>query len=123
MRTHDLTMRLSALVPALLFSCWAAFSQATERTSSYFAALESISAQELQDHVDYLADDRLEGRQPDTRGGRQAGDYLAACLEELQLRGAGVEGRCTQPFDSNVELVHLAYRFGLVSRNSNSKPR
>ena len=105
MRTHDLTMRLSALVPALLFSCWAAFSQATERTSSYFAALESISAQELQDHVDYLSDDALEGREPGTKGSRQAGDYLAARLEELQIRGAGVDGGFIQPFDSNVRNV------------------
>ncbi len=105
MRTYHLAMRLSALVSALSFSCWATFCHAEKRTSSYRAALESISAQQLQQHVAYLADDALEGREPGTSGGRQAGDYLRRQLEQLTIRGAGVDGGFVQPFNPNFRNV------------------
>lgn len=37
------------------------------------SALESISAGELQDHIHFLADDTLEGREAGSRGGRGRG--------------------------------------------------
>ncbi len=67
--------------------------------------MESIRADELKQHVDYLADDRLEGREAGRRGGRAAADYLAHRLEQLNLRGAGVDGRFFQPFASNFRNV------------------
>ena len=69
-----------------------------ERSSSYTAALESIHAEELAGHVNYLASDALEGRGAGTRGGRAAGDYLAKQYAKLHLRGAGPDGGYFQPF-------------------------
>ncbi len=51
-------------------------------------------------HVDYLADDSLEGREPGTRGGLLAGDYLRDQLEALGLSAAGPDGGFFQPFEA-----------------------
>jgi hypothetical protein len=77
----------------------------SERSASYLAALESITAQDLRRHVEYLADDALEGREAGTRGGRMAGDYVRDRLAELQLRGAGIDGGLFQPFAPNFRNV------------------
>ena len=89
--------------------CWCSTCFGTalggERNSSFAAALESIRSEELKGHVDYLADDALEGREAGSRGSREAGDYLAGKLAELGLGGAGVDGGFFQPFDPNFRNV------------------
>ncbi len=87
------------LLAALLLGVTALWSvQAAERRASLHAALESITAAELKAHVDFLADDQREGRASGTRGGREAGDYLAEKLAALGLRPAGIDGGYFQPF-------------------------
>ena len=105
MRIRDLAVRPLAVVIALWCSCWTVSCQATERSSSYLAALESIGAEDLRQHVYYLADDALEGREAGTKGGRQAADYLREQLGNLQLSGAGVDGGFFQPFSPNFRNV------------------
>ena len=68
-----------------------------ERSSAYTAALDSIHAEELAAHVNYLASDALEGRGAGTRGGRAAGDYLAKQYAKLHLRGAGPTAATSNP--------------------------
>jgi hypothetical protein len=65
---------------------------AVEKDAVYRAALDSISADELKAHVDYLADDAREGREPGTRGGREAGDYVARHFEDDHLLPGGEQG-------------------------------
>jgi hypothetical protein len=89
----------SLVVVAVLWSAlWLLRAPATASDAAYLAGLESIHSEELDAHVRYLADDALEGREAGTAGGRKAGDYLAAQLEGLHLRGAGVDGGYFQPF-------------------------
>ncbi len=97
-----LPLRAAALLGCLLT---AAACDARERTSSYRAALESISAEQLQQHVDYLADDKLRGREAGRQGGRAAGDYLAERLAEFHLRGGAEDGTFFQPFSHNFRNV------------------
>ncbi len=99
MNIHCMAMRLSALIAAAAFYCSANFCEATERSSSYLAALESISAQDIQEHVNFLADDALEGRECGSSGGRLAAEYLRRELKNLHIRGGGDGGRFEQPFD------------------------
>jgi hypothetical protein len=80
------------LAVALPTTCLAA-----ERDSSYTLALESITAANLRSHVEFLADDRQEGREAGSRGGRACGDYLAKRFAEHKLEPAGNEG-FFQPF-------------------------
>jgi hypothetical protein len=96
MRTRSLAVRPWADVAVvccffLVVPCYAA-----ERTSSYSAAVDSITAEDLQQHVDFLADDALEGRLPGTEGSRQARAYLQAQLERLEIRPAGDGGTFLQ---------------------------
>ncbi len=99
MNIHCPAMRLSALIVAATLYCFTNLCQATEKSSSYLAALESISAQDIQEHVDFLADDALEGRECGSSGGRRAAEYLRRELKNLHIRGAGDNGRFEQPFD------------------------
>jgi Zn-dependent M28 family amino/carboxypeptidase len=50
------------------------------------------------EHIAYLADDELGGRQPGTPGGRAAGDYIAAQFAEYGLEPAGVGRSYFQTF-------------------------
>ena len=81
--------RGTALV--LLLSCFA-FAETSARNNSYTAALESITTENLEVHVRFLADDRLEGREAGSRGGREAGDYLARQMAKYELEPVGDDG-------------------------------
>jgi len=72
--------------------------EANDRGSSYSIALESITAEALHEHVYFLADDRQEGREAGTRGGRASGDYLADQFARCHLEPAGDGGGYHQPF-------------------------
>jgi len=89
------------------FACFACFVAVpgAERDASFTAALESIHLEELKGHVDYLADDALEGRAAGSKGGREAGDYVARKLTELGMCGAGTGGEFFQPFGNDFRNV------------------
>jgi C-terminal processing protease CtpA/Prc len=78
---------------------------AAERSASFIAALESIRADELREHVEYLSDDKLKGREAGSAGGRTAGNYLASEFAGLDLRAAGVDGGYYQPFGRSYRNV------------------
>lgn len=78
---------------------------AEHRTAALLLALDSIRQDELKQHVDYLADERLEGREAGTQGGQAAGDYLIGQLARWGLRPAGSDGAYSQPFGSNFRNI------------------
>jgi hypothetical protein len=78
---------------------------AAERNASFNHALDSIQQETLQQHVDYLASDELEGREAGTRGGLAATDYVEQHLADAELEGGGEGGRFTQPFSPNFRNV------------------
>lgn len=91
---------------ALVFLCAGACpTQAAERSASFLAAMNSITTDEVREHVAYLADDAREGRQPGTRGGREASDYLVKAFQEIGLRPAGTDGGFLQSFPPNYRNV------------------
>jgi hypothetical protein len=67
--------------------------------AQYRAAVASVSAAELQDHVNTLADDVFEGRAVGTRGGRAAAQYIVKELRKSRLKPAGTDGDYFQPCD------------------------
>jgi len=93
------------LAAAIWLSIGPCAAPAGERDASFALALESIRGEQLKGHVDYLADDALEGREPGTEGGREAGRYLAEKLQQIGLGGAGVDAGFFQPFDPNYRNV------------------
>ena len=80
---------------AMVVVCMTA--SAVER-SALTTALNSITTNELQNHVDILADDTFEGREAGSRGGRAAGHYLVQQFQEMGLDEGGVNGRYDQSF-------------------------
>jgi len=52
----------------------------------------AVSQHAIRAHLEFLADDALEGRRPGTRGGELAAKYIAAQFERLGLEPAGDSG-------------------------------
>ena len=55
-------------------------------------AARAVDPRVLRAHLEFLADDALEGRRPGTRGGDLAAKYIAAQFERLGLEPAGDSG-------------------------------
>ena len=58
---------------------------ATAETSALDEALASITAREIKDHIDFLADETLEGRLVGSRGARIASQHIAKHFETVGL--------------------------------------
>ncbi|HUL70971.1 MAG TPA: M20/M25/M40 family metallo-hydrolase [Gemmatimonadales bacterium] len=56
----------------------------------------AVSEQAIRAHVEFLADDALEGRAPATRGGELAARYIAAQFQRLGLKPGGDSGSFLQ---------------------------
>lgn len=64
----------------------------TGGTSAATKAARALDPKVLRAHLEFLADDALEGRAPGTRGGATAAKYLATQFERLGLEPAGESG-------------------------------
>lgn len=85
--------------------CCPTWVSAAERNASFSHALDSIRLETLQEHVDYLADDRLEGREAGSRGGLEAAKYIQQQFSATGIGPGGVDGGYTQPFAPNFRNV------------------
>jgi Peptidase family M28 len=68
--------------------------------ADYVQAAKMFDEKQALKHVEYLANDALEGRRAGTPGGRQAGEYIAARFSEYGLQPAGSGGSYFQPFSA-----------------------
>lgn len=90
---------LAAFVNAVAISAIVAPQNATAaEANAVEAALRSISAEQMQQFVNVLADDSFEGREAGSRGGRAACAYLSGELQKRHLQGAGIDGALYQDF-------------------------
>jgi hypothetical protein len=76
---------------------WAA-PAAAESNNLFAAAMDSITANEVYEHVAVLADDVYEGRAAGSRGGRAASQYLIKQLQQFGFTPAGTGDGYTQSF-------------------------
>lgn len=67
------------------------------------AARDSITADDLRRHIEFLASDTLEGRAAGTQGGRAAAAYLAQQFRKAGLQPGAEEGDFLQPFDNGYQ--------------------
>jgi Zn-dependent M28 family amino/carboxypeptidase len=85
-------MRIPLLALTLLsFPLFIANSQQPS-TSAAGRVAAAIDSNALRAHLEYLADDALEGRRPGTRGAELAAKYIAAQFRRLGLEPAGEDG-------------------------------
>src|ERR687893_484916 len=83
-------MRLSLLF--LLLAGFAPSLASQTPPSAGALAARAVDPRVLRAHLEFLADDALEGRRPGTRGGELAAKYIAAQFERLGLKPAGDSG-------------------------------
>ena len=74
------------------------------------AAMESITAGELYEHVEVLADDVYEGRAAGSRGGHAAAQYIVQQLRQTGLEPAGTRGDYFQTFNRNWRNILVLHR-------------
>jgi Zn-dependent M28 family amino/carboxypeptidase len=84
--------RLGATMLAAFISVTAAAQQPAAKSSGASRVAQAVDAHVLRAHLEFLADDALEGRRPGTRGGDLAAKYIAAQFERLGLEPAGDSG-------------------------------
>ena len=60
---------------------------------------DKVIVQNLKSHVEFLADDKLEGRRAGSNGEKLATEYLVNQFKSIGLSPAGVNGTYLQPFD------------------------
>jgi len=92
---------LLALLPALLAGAEKKGAQTTALNLPAGAekAAKAIDRASLEVPIRYLADDKLEGRGPASRGDEMARQYLANSLKDLGYQPGAADGSWQQPFD------------------------
>lgn len=83
---------LLVLVPVL------GFSQSKRKKKQMEEKANAELVANLKAHVQYLADDKLEGRRAGTKGEELAAQYIIAQYKQMGLAPAGVNGAYTQEF-------------------------
>ncbi|MEW4528575.1 M20/M25/M40 family metallo-hydrolase [Maioricimonas sp. JC845] len=78
---------------------------AGDQSGDVASAIESIQADDLADHVNFLASDTLEGRESGSAGGRAASAYIADHFRRLGLKPAGDDGSYFQEFGNGFRNV------------------
>lgn len=129
-------MRVSTLIVVLLGSVTASApaQQSPSSTVPGRAVANAVDSMTLRAHLQFLADDALEGRRPGTRGGELAAKYIAAQFQRLGLEPAGDSGTyfhrvpiITLTPDPTVKLTgaapaELAYRKDYVLWSMRNEP-
>ena len=85
-------LTLAGLVVAAAAAGTAGAATAQARPTEATAAARAVRAASIRAHLEFLADDALEGRAPATRGGDIAAKYLRAEFQRLGLEPAGDSG-------------------------------
>ena len=89
--------RLLDWICLLAFAPSAIAQQVPAQDRDAIAATVTIRPDAIRAHIRFLSDSLLEGRAPDSRGYQIAARYVAAELEGMGLRPAGVSGTWFQP--------------------------
>jgi hypothetical protein len=89
-----MTGRSYAQTLVLTFLCYSSFSQKLKKA-------DRLTLTNLQSEIQWLSDDKLEGRRSGTPGEKMAGDYIIAAFQKLNLQPKGTNNGWTQPFDIN----------------------
>ncbi|MDA0660757.1 MAG: M20/M25/M40 family metallo-hydrolase [Planctomycetota bacterium] len=66
--------------------------------ANFHRAIASITHTEVRQHVELLADDRFEGRDAGSQGGRAASGFIVEQLKAAELKPAGEQGTYYQSF-------------------------
>jgi Zn-dependent M28 family amino/carboxypeptidase len=85
-------LRLFSRIILISLATGAAAQQVPPGATSATRVARAVDDKVLRAHLEFLADDALEGRKPGTRGGELAAKYIAAQFQRLGLEPAGDSG-------------------------------
>ncbi len=84
--------RIQALLLIFIVSFSSAYSQKLKKA-------DKVTLSNLQSEIQFLADDKLEGRRSGSAGEKMAADYIISSFEKINLQPRGGNGAWTQPFE------------------------
>lgn len=92
-------------------------------TDSEFEGFVVDAKTTIQRHVEFLADDALEGRMTGSEGSKRAADYIVEEFSKLHLQPAGEEGGYFQTFEFNAgsKLIPEENHFHLTLQKESSE--
>ena len=97
---------LTAVLAFLLSNCTAQDRLSNEeREQKLYSYSEMITPEFLQQHLEVIAHDSLQGRATGTEGLKKAADYLADYYQELGLEPMGDDGSYFQPYRLNADYT------------------
>ena len=74
------------------------FASAQKNKSPKLSKADKVVVSNLQKHIHYLADDKLEGRRAGTNGEKLAQEYISNEFQQIGIQPRGSDG-FFQPFD------------------------
>jgi Zn-dependent M28 family amino/carboxypeptidase len=111
-------LRYACLVGLMLQAGAAGAQQIGQATSPASRVARAVDPRVFRSHLEFLADDALEGRAPGTRGGATAAKYIATQFERLGLIPAGDSGTYFQ----RVPIITLTPQPSLAVREGQPAP-
>ncbi len=98
---HQAALEAISLSPRSQISRIPISIEETQNTDSSITDFIDEPKTSIQQHVEFLADDALEGRMTGSEGSKRAADYIVEHFSNLNLQPAGVEGSYFQTFEFN----------------------
>ncbi len=115
---HQTALEAISLSPRSQISRIPISIEETHNTDSSITDFIDEPKTSIQQHVEFLADDALEGRMTGSEGSKRAADYIVEHFTNLNLQPAGVDGSYFQTFEFNAgsELIPDENRFLLTRK-------
>jgi Zn-dependent M28 family amino/carboxypeptidase len=114
-----MTSRVAIIAAVLMMGCTStSISRAPTTAQAWRVGAESITADELLEHIEVLASDAFEGRAPGTAGEARTIEYLVQQFRRAGLSPGNPDGTWTQPVPATgfVSTATFAVRSGSVVR-------
>jgi hypothetical protein len=105
MESNHLFKHCTVILVTVGLATFYAATPKVEAKNLFAAAMDSVTDEELYEHVAVLADDVYEGRAAGSRGGHAAAKYLIKQLQPYGLTPAGAGGDFFQPFDNEMRNI------------------
>ncbi|TYZ07416.1 M20/M25/M40 family metallo-hydrolase [Hymenobacter lutimineralis] len=117
----DFSFSLRALAGSLLLALPAA-AQSYQPAPAVTTALEQVEPAAIKAHIQFLADDRLQGRQPGMPGYQLAVDYVTQQLKSFGVKPAGDKGSFVQRVRLRRAVVQAGNTLSLQTSGQGNTP-
>ena len=82
---NDIRIRVMPIVLALMSLTATLFANKVIEKTVAEKGVDAITVQITKEHVEFLADDKMEGRKVGSAGALKTADYIASCLKDIGI--------------------------------------